>query len=166
MVEVKRPALRWPANVVTDGSDVVLKMFPDSKSIGGRIGNAGGGTVQNLPTGKYTKGNPGFGDSGSVARFFYQAKASKLDHLNSKHPTVKPVSLMRWLSKLVTPPNGVILDPFAGTGTTGIAALLEGFDVVLIEKEDEYIKDIVNRFQNYIKKYGRVNLFKTQNRPR
>lgn len=54
------------------------------------------------------------------------------------HPTVKPIELMRWLVRLVTPPDGTVLDPFAGSGTTGIACVLEGFDFVGIEREDEY----------------------------
>lgn len=82
----------------------------------------------------------------SAARFFYSAKASKADRAGSKHPTVKPVSLMQWLCRLITPPGGTILDPFAGSGTTGAACRLEGFRVVLIEREAEYQQDIRNRF--------------------
>ena len=85
------------------------------------------------------------GDSGSAARFFYSAKADADDRIGSKHPTVKPVALMRWLARLVTPDGGTILDPFAGTGTTGHAALLEGFKATLIEREAEYRADIARR---------------------
>jgi len=63
----------------------------------------------------------------------------------SKHPTVKPINLIRWLARLVTPPNGLILDPFAGSGTTGAAAHLEGFRAVLVEREAEYFADIERR---------------------
>jgi DNA modification methylase len=63
------------------------------------------------------------------------------------HPTVKPVSLMRWLVRLITPPNGTVLDMFAGTGTTGQAAMLEGFKSVLIEREVEYVEDIERRMK-------------------
>jgi DNA modification methylase len=56
------------------------------------------------------------------------------------HPTVKPVALMRWLVRLVTPPGGVVLDPFMGSGSTGIACVLEGFDFVGIERELEYLE--------------------------
>lgn len=82
----------------------------------------------------------------STARFHYSAKASKADRAGSKHPTVKPVSLMQWLCRLITPPGGTILDPFAGSGTTGAAARLEGFRAILIEREAEYQRDIRNRF--------------------
>jgi hypothetical protein len=71
---------RWPANLIHDGSDEVTGLFPETgKSTGGRIGNAGGGSVPNVPTGTFEAGNPGYGDSGSAARFFYCAKASKAD---------------------------------------------------------------------------------------
>lgn len=56
----------------------------------------------------------------------------------NSHPTVKPVALMRWLIRMVTPPGGVVLDPFAGSGTTGVAAVHEGVDCILIEREPEY----------------------------
>jgi DNA modification methylase len=80
-----------------------------------------------------------------AGRFFYSAKASKTDRAGSKHPTVKPVSLMQWLVRMVTPPNGTVLDPFAGSGTTGAAARADRFDVILIEREAEYIADIKRR---------------------
>lgn len=88
---------------------------------------------------------PTVGSTGSAARFFYCAKASKADRAGSKHPTVKPVKLMQWLARMVTPPGGLLLDPFAGSGTTGAAALAEGFSAILIEREAEYIADIMNR---------------------
>ena len=86
----------------------------------------------------------GFGDSGSAARFFYTSKSDSDDRIGSKHPTVKPVDLMRYLVRLVTPPNGLVLDPFAGTGTTGEAAFYEGFRSILIEREVEY-QDCIRR---------------------
>lgn len=144
--EFTQPQGRWPANVIHDGSDEVLAGFPDlGKSTGGRIGNAGGGTVANLPTGVFEKGDPGFGDSGSAARFFYTAKADADDRIGSKHPTVKPVNTMQWLVRLVTPKGGTVLDPFAGTGTTGEAAFREGCNAILIEREGEYQDDIRRR---------------------
>lgn len=92
-----------------------------------------------------------YGSGGGASRFFpvfkYQAKApakerpqhTAEDGTAVKHPTVKPLELMRWLVRLVTPPGGVVLDPFAGSGTTGEAAMLEGFDSILIEGEAEYL---------------------------
>jgi site-specific DNA-methyltransferase (adenine-specific) len=137
---------RWPANLVHDGSEEVLAGFPDlGKSTGGRdsrpsgFGEFGGGSR------KIEKQDPGFGDSGSAARFFYTAKADSDDRLGSKHPTVKPVDLMQWLVRLVTSKDGLVLDPFAGTGTTGEAAFREGMRAVLIEREPEYQADIARR---------------------
>jgi site-specific DNA-methyltransferase (adenine-specific) len=162
---------RFPANVIHDGSDEVVELFPDTgKSTGGRIGKKSMGDVTNVPAGQYEAGNPGYGDSGSAARFFYCAKASKRDrnegldeafqakksdtrdavgagiweqmnaaHKNH-HPTVKPTDLMRYLCKLITPPNGIVLDPFMGSGSTGKAAVIEGFDFIGIEQSEEYIK--------------------------
>lgn len=74
-------------------------------------------------------------------RFFYSAKASKADRgEGNNHPTVKPTDLMRWLCRLVTPPGGILLDPFMGSGSTGKAARLEGFRFVGIEREEAYFK--------------------------
>lgn len=111
------------------------------------------------------------GDAGTAARFFYSSKASdagrvfrcrqcglhqvgkpKCGHKDARgnpdfqtHPTVKPEGLMRWLVRLVCPPGGLVLDPFAGTGTTGAAAIAEGCDALLIEREDAYVADICVR---------------------
>jgi site-specific DNA-methyltransferase (adenine-specific) len=147
---------RWPANVVHDGSEEVLAAFPDSAggqypARGARFGYSGGERKQ--------RGEAlNMGDSGSAARFFksvqftedekrfhYSSKADAGDRLQSKHPTVKPVDLMRWLVRLVTPKGGLVLDPFAGSGTTGMACMAEGFDCTLIEREAEYAADIRRR---------------------
>src|SRR6185437_14068029 len=85
------------------------------------------------------------GDLGSAARFFYSAKATAEDRLSSKHPTVKPVALMRYLGRFITPPGGHILDPFAGSGTLGMAAMAEGFNATLIEQDAESVADIHRR---------------------
>ena len=80
----------------------------------------------------------GIADNGSAARFFYTAKASKSDRdKDNKHPTVKPTDLMRYLCRLVTPLDGIVLDPFMGSGSTGKGALLEGFVFIGIEREEE-----------------------------
>jgi hypothetical protein len=85
---------------------------------------------------------------GASARFFYCAKASKADRGENHHPTVKPTDLMRYLCRLVTPPSGIVLDPFMGSGSTGKAAMLEGFAFVGIEREAEYIEIAKARIPN------------------
>jgi hypothetical protein len=80
-----------------------------------------------------------YGDTGTASRFFYVAKASRRERgADNSHPTVKPLALMRWLCRLITPPGGLVLDPFAGSGTTGVAALQEGLQFLGIEREAEY----------------------------
>jgi site-specific DNA-methyltransferase (adenine-specific) len=166
---------RWPANVIHDGSDEVVALFPDSK--GGAFPAKRGQAINtSFASGQETEGGfRAMGDSGSAARFFYCAKASKrdrnegLDGLPSQrraglqgadndkdnldpvserwrtqpsanhHPTVKPTDLMRYLCRLVTPPGGIVLDPFMGSGSTGKAAMYEGFEFVGIELTDEYL---------------------------
>lgn len=81
------------------------------------------------------------------ARFFYSAKAQEGDRMGSKHPTVKPIDLMAYLIRMVTPPGGTVIDIFAGSGSTGIAAIREGFIPTMIEREPEYQEDIKNRFK-------------------
>jgi hypothetical protein len=81
---------------------------------------------------------------GACARFHYSSKASGDERLGSKHPTVKPVAMMQWLVRMVTP-GGIVLDPFAGSGTTGEAAILEGFGAILIEREADSVADIERR---------------------
>jgi len=91
--------------------------------------------------------------------FIYQAKASKKERNagldKNHHPTVKPVALMRYLVRLVTPPGGKVLDPFMGSGTTAVAATLEGFDWVGVELTDEYVDlikgRVVHAYQEYRK---------------
>jgi DNA modification methylase len=98
-----------------------------------------------------------YGDTGGASRFFYVAKASRAERnagMKNTHPTVKPIDLMRWLVRLVTPPNGVILDPFAGSGTTGCAATLEGFDFIGIERGAEYVEIARARIEWWSKQDG------------
>jgi len=143
---VTPPSGRWPANLIHDGSGEVLELFPvtgASKATNRGLRHSGrhGGLADigsNIKEGTDTV--RGHNDNGgSAARFFYCAKASKKDRgEDNKHPTVKPTDLMRYLCRLVTPPNGLILDPFMGSGTTGMAAKAEGFRFIGIEKEQEY----------------------------
>ncbi len=130
---------RWPANIVHDGSEEAVAGFPEAGGgfgVRGRGGDKyahGKGFANTLAeTGQVV----GFGDSGSAARFFYCCKPSAAERqaLND-HATVKPVALMRWLVRLITPPNGLVLDPFLGSGTTGIACEIEGFPWIGIEKD-------------------------------
>lgn len=81
-------------------------------------------------------------------RFFYTAKADAHDRIGTGHPTVKPLDLMQWLSRMLCPPGGTILDLFAGSGSTGEAAYREGFNAILIEREPEYQADIARRMEN------------------
>lgn len=169
---------RFPANVIHDGSDEVLQLFPESNGQQGDVR----GTEQSYSGSDDTNcygiygriRSDRRGDSGSAARFFYCAKASKADrnhglnHMPKKaggmisntsgqhitrrdteyeptsqsniHPTVKPVELMRYLCRLITPPNGIVLDPFMGSGSTGVAALQEGFNFTGIEINKEYFE--------------------------
>jgi len=114
--QFNQPAGRWPANLIHDGSDEVVGLFPDD-------GEA------------------------CAARFFYCAKADASERRNSKHPTVKPLALMRYLCRLVCPPDGIVLDPFCGSGTTLEAARLEGFTAIGCELNPEYIQDCKERLK-------------------
>ena len=134
---------RWPANVIHDGSDEVTGLFPQAN--GGNYPQGGKRSKSSDNALGVFKGNDqpsrAMGDSGSAARFFYCAKASKADRdADNKHPTVKPTALMRYLCRLVTPPGGVVLDPFTGSGSTGKAAIMEGFRFIGIEREAEYVE--------------------------
>jgi site-specific DNA-methyltransferase (adenine-specific) len=91
-------------------------------------------------------GVPGAPDC--ARRLFYSAKADADDRIGSRHPTVKPVDLMAWLCRLITPPGGVVLDPFAGTGTVGEAAWREGFRAVLVELDPDSVADIHRRLEH------------------
>jgi site-specific DNA-methyltransferase (adenine-specific) len=137
---------RWPANLIHDGSEEVVRGFPESAGCQPHAINSANEKYDGW--GSITNKNGetiGYSGKGSAARFFYTAKADSDDRLGSKHPTVKPVDLIRYLVRLVTPPNGTVLDPFAGTGTTGEASFYEGFQAVLVEREEEYQSDIVRR---------------------
>ena len=167
------PAGRFPANFIHDGSDEVVALFPDTIKGTARVGKPGGSTFGGTAMSDEVIGT-WYGDSGSAARFFYCAKASKKDRnegldgfevkrssgygydhglgnagegmfkdrnpiKQNYHPTVKPTSLMQYLVRLVTPPNGIVLDPFLGSGSTGKAAMYEGFNFVGIELTPEYL---------------------------
>ncbi|MEF9875248.1 MAG: DNA methyltransferase [Glutamicibacter sp.] len=175
---------RWPANLIHDGSDAVLAMFPDAP---GQLAEASTSDTQRAGQNVYgnmrrCRGNEtsassenagvvGFNmrpgarrlDRGSAARFFYGAKTSRADRheglinpgpqfkqgntlrkvettetKGNNHPTVKPTELMAYLLRLVTPPGGVALDPFMGSGSTGKAAMREGFQFIGCEIDEQY----------------------------
>ena len=129
---------RWPANLIHDGSDEVTAGFP--KNVKGVYGCKAQGKVQFMNKQNQKGSLGGIADTGSAARFFYCAKASKADRdEGNNHPTVKPTALMRYLCKLVTPLNGIILDPFMGSGSTGKAATLERFNFIGIDLSAEYV---------------------------
>jgi len=140
---------RWPANLIHDGSEEVTELFPDRKGFSGG-GTKGAGFNDAYVNGQrkeITLSARTFNDSGSAARFFYTAKASKDDRdKGNSHPTVKPTDLMAYLCRLVTPPGGIVLDPFMGSGTTGKAALSEGFGFIGIERDPEYYAIAESRF--------------------
>jgi site-specific DNA-methyltransferase (adenine-specific) len=140
---------RWPANLMHDGSAEVIAAFPRTKSGAGAIkrASAKGYTPNALGRESCPAGTVMhcYGDEGSAARFFYSPKASGSERDGTGHPTVKPVAVMRWLCRLIAPRGAVILDPFAGSGTTGLAARAEGQRAILIEREDRYCADIVRR---------------------
>lgn len=160
--EYQQPEGRHPANLILDGSPEVVALFPDSKGQQGAVRGDEPSRTGDENTVCYGKFNgrvpaPVRGDSGSAARFFhnfqpdpdpiiYHPKAGKLDRAGSVHPTVKPVALMQYLVRHITPPGGVVLDPFAGSGTTAEAARREGFDCILMEAEPEYIDFLRSRF--------------------
>jgi site-specific DNA-methyltransferase (adenine-specific) len=146
------PPGRWPANICHSGEDEVLAAFPQSAGSVGEFRRVASknyeSTVQIAGRNQDIAG-VGFGDSGSAARFFWSPKAGAEDRWGSRHPTVKPVELMKWLVALVCPPAGLVLDPFAGSGTTGAAALATGRNAILIERELAYYEDIKARIAHY-----------------
>jgi len=145
---------RWPANLVHDGSDEVVRNFPQTGVSSGGSGAASMGALGKTKYNKYALDRHGanaggFGDSGSAARFFYCAKASKKERgEGNNHPTVKPISLMSYLITLICPMGATVLDPFGGSGTTALAAQCMGRKWVLIEKEESYCEIIARRLQN------------------
>ncbi len=138
---------RWPANVILDEVAAAL-LDEQSGERGSTLKKRYGGQTRFGKHGIYSDGPNGevfgYGDTGGASRFYYCAKASTSERnagldTRCSHPTVKPLSLMRWLVKLVTPPGGLVLDPFTGSGSTGCAAALEGRGFIGIEQDAEYV---------------------------
>lgn len=143
---------RWPANVTLDEDAAAMLDEQSGYQKDGTTYLDNRTVDYNASSYKIVDnrgGTRGYGGGGGASRFFYTAKASKKDRntngANNTHPTVKPTTLMRWLIRLVTPPNGIILDPFGGSGSTGVAARAEGVRCILIEREAEYLEIIRQR---------------------
>jgi len=154
VVQMFKPGGRWPANVILDESQAAELDRQSGVSVSTSGGASGSTFGTSLIGDADSRADPrgGHNDSGGASRFFYVAKANKSERPNideTAHPTVKPLTLMRYLCKLVTPPGGTILEPFAGSGTTIEAALMEGFNVIAIEMTDEYLPLIVERIERY-----------------
>lgn len=145
------PAGRWPANVVLDEAAAqALDAQTGDLHHQDPATRASKSTATGVTAFTTRTGSPEYGDRGGPSRFFYTAKASRRERtaggrVENTHPTVKPVELMRWLVRLVCPPGGVVLDPFAGSGTTGVACRAEGVRCVLVEREAEYLPIIAGR---------------------
>lgn len=149
---------RHPANLLLDGSPDVVAMFPATAGARAPVrGIEPSAAIKNAYNARERVEGAFHGDSGSAARFFhhfppdtqpliYNGKAAKADRAGSNHPTVKPIALMQYLVRHITPPGGTVLDPFAGTGTTAVAAQREGFDCILMEAEPEYVEFLRKRF--------------------
>jgi DNA modification methylase len=142
---------RWPANIVHDGSEEVLEYFytyGEKKSTGGQIAHVGMHKFRDAAK-TLLEGDPGYNDTGTIARYFYSAKAGKDDRHGSDHPTVKPVALMKWLVTLINPPGGKVLDPFCGSGSTVVAALrVPNAKAIGIELQKKYVVDIIKRVEH------------------
>lgn len=142
---ISEAAGRFPANVIHDGSPEVLATFPHTKT------NKGKKNAKSGFSGGW--GKRGFepslngGDEGSAARYFFCAKPSAKERAGNDHLTVKPIALMSHLVKLVTPAGGTVLDPFAGSGTTGVAALADGFSAILMERDARSVAIIRRRMR-------------------
>lgn len=143
---------RWPANLIHDGSDELVALFPANAGASAPVRGTESSSPAKNAYGEYGRVEGAFhSDKGSAARFFYCAKASKRDRNASNasniHPTVKPTDLMAYLCRLVTPPSGVVLDPFMGSGSTGKAAMREGFRFIGIERERKYFDIACERIE-------------------
>ena len=147
---------RYPANLIHDGSDAVLDAFAAFGRAGGGDrrgacdGRRGGGFADiGAAKGDNRPNSTVYADSGTAARFYYCAKAGSKDRWGTRHPTVKPLELMRHLVRMLVRPDGLVLDLFAGSGSTGIAAQMEGMNAVLIERDHQFAADIRERCRFY-----------------
>ncbi|MDD2114223.1 site-specific DNA-methyltransferase [Pseudomonas asiatica] len=177
---------RWPANLIHDGSDDVVVLFPSEACASAPVksaeptANGFSGPVKYSGMRERVAG-AFHADTGSAARFFYCAKTSRKDRNEglpigdqkavstnatmrqvedadwpkrngNHHPTVKPTDLMAYLLRLVTPPGGTALDPFMGSGSTGKAAMREGFEFIGCELDPEYLAIAKARIEHELAK--------------
>ncbi|EAW2156736.1 site-specific DNA-methyltransferase [Salmonella enterica subsp. enterica serovar Newport] len=187
------PEGRWPANIIHDGSDVVVSAFPDAKGQQGDLKETGRARISQ---GRYGDMAPPKAhvarveSDKSAARFFYCAKVTKKERdeglerfisisasemtggrkegsvgindpragagrtngAKNNHPTVKPIALMSYLCRLITPPGGTVLDPWMGSGSTGRAAIEEGFSFIGIDMNPDYVTIASARIAHSFKK--------------
>ena len=147
---------RFPANIILDEDA--------GKVLDNQSGISGGGSLKKQKRkrslgdncyGEFNgivEGIDNYGDSGGASRFFYSAKVSKKERNltnDNNHPTIKPISLMSYLVRLVTPKGGIVLDPFMGSGSTGISSQLEGFKFIGMEMDENYFKIAETRINNW-----------------
>ena len=152
---------RWPANILLDeaAAAVLDAMTPNVGAVAPVRGDEASAASTGRVTGERARVPGAFhGDRGGASRFFYTSKASGKDrgreqHGNN-HPTVKPTDLMRWLCRLVTPPGGRILDPFMGSGSTGVAAVAEGFRFVGVDIERHHVEIAERRLADAARQPG------------
>ncbi len=183
---------RFPANFIHDGSQMVLDLFPENAGAAAPVAKGQNGDSKGIYGDFDQKGDDGasfYNDSGSAARFFYCAKASKsernagcggleekqidisrkegnpggdnprnrgLNKSSNNHPTVKPIKLMSYLVRLVTPAGGIVLDPFAGSGTTALSAIEEGVDFIVMERDPQYIEIIQHRVNYFLRQHKKI----------
>ena len=168
--EAKTVTGRFPANILFDEAAAAvldeqtqhLHSVGSKKTFNRSLTDQSGGL---LGVGNHTGEENRYGDSGGASRFFYVAKASKKDRgEGNTHPTVKPIKLMEYLVKLVTPEGGTVLDPFMGSGTTGVAALGLGFKFVGVERDEKYFEICEQRIRDTLaaRKLARLALNKSE----
>lgn len=143
---------RWPANLLLDEESAAQLDLQSGELTSGTGAVKRSTSAGYKPNALGTESRPEgtamvcYGDTGGASRFFYKAKVSSRERGESKHPTMKPIDLVRYLVRLTkTPTGGIVLDPFAGSGTTGLACRQEGRDCILIESDGQAIDDCLSR---------------------
>ena len=137
------PAGRWAANFIHDGSQEVLELFPDVKGSAARFFYCPKASKKDKEEGldnfEERIQAATYGDIGPMEGNPRKPNTGHIQRIRNHHPTVKPTELMKYLCRLVTQPGGIVLDPFMGSGSTGKAAILEGFRFIGCELDEEYL---------------------------